>query len=74
MTSSSDYLTPEARARMAIDETGGTVPAGFVTEFRDRETRSIRLEQADADIPYDPAELDRRVVAPDQIGTSLCPV
>jgi len=59
---------------MAIDETGGTVPAGFVTEFRDRETRSIRLEQADADIPYDPAELDRRVVAPDQIGTSLCPV
>ncbi|MDE0117348.1 MAG: helicase-related protein [bacterium] len=69
MTSSSDYLTPEARARMAIDETGGTVPAGFVTEFRDRETRSIRLERADNDIDYNAAELDKKVVAPDQIRT-----
>ena len=57
------------RIRTEITETGGTVPAGFVTEFRDRETRSVRLEQADADISYDPAELDRRVVAPDQIRT-----
>ena len=57
------------RIRTEITETGGTVPAGFVTEFRDRETRSVRLEQADADIAYDPAELDRRVVAPDQIRT-----
>ena len=57
------------RIRTEITETGGAVPSGFVTEFRDRETRSIRLEQADADIPYDPAELDRRVVAPDQIRT-----
>ncbi len=57
------------RISTEITETGGTVPAGFVTEFRDRETRNIRLEQADADIPYDPAELDRRVVAPDQIRT-----
>ena len=57
------------RIRTEITETGGAVPAGLVTEFRDRETRSIRLEQADADIAYDPAELDRRVVAPDQIRT-----
>ena len=57
------------RIRTEITETGGTVPSGFVTEFRDRETRSIRLEQADADIAYDAAELDRRVVAPDQIRT-----
>ena len=57
------------RIRTEITDTGGTVPAGFVTEFRDRETRSIRLEQADTDIGYDPAELDRRVVAPDQIRT-----
>ncbi len=57
------------RIRTEITETGSTVPAGFVTEFRDRETRSTRLEQADTDIPYDPAELDRRVVAPDQIRT-----
>ena len=57
------------RIRTEITETGGAVPAGFVTEFRDRETRSIRLEQADADISYDAGELDRRVVAPDQIRT-----
>ena len=57
------------RIRTEITETGSTVPAGFVTEFRDRETRSTRLEQADADIAYDAAELDRRVVAPDQIRT-----
>ena len=57
------------RIRTEITETGGAVPAGFVTEFRDRETRSIRLEQADADIAYDPAELDRRVVAPTRIRT-----
>ena len=57
------------RIRTEITEAGSTVPAGFVTEFRDRETRSVRLEQADTDIPYDPAELDRRVVAPDQIRT-----
>ena len=57
------------RIRTEITEAGGTVPSGFVTEFRDRETRSIRLEQADADIAYDASELDRRVVAPDQIRT-----
>ncbi|MCQ3812727.1 MAG: DEAD/DEAH box helicase family protein [Acidimicrobiia bacterium] len=57
------------RIRTEITEAGGTVPSGFVTEFRDRETRSIRLEQADADIAYDAGELDRRVVAPDQIRT-----
>ena len=50
----------ESRIRTEITETGGTVPAGFVTEFRDRETRGIRLERADDDIPYDPSELDRR--------------
>ncbi|MCY3863619.1 MAG: DEAD/DEAH box helicase family protein [bacterium] len=57
------------RIKTEITETGGTVPAGFVTEFRDRETRSIRLEQADADIDYNAAELDKKVVAPDQIRT-----
>ena len=57
------------RIRTEITEAGSTVPAGFVTEFRDRGTRTIRLEQADADIDYNAAELDRRVVAPDQIRT-----
>ena len=57
------------RIRTEITEAGGTVPADFVTEFRDRETRQLRLEKVDADIDYRAAELDRRVVAPDQIRT-----
>ncbi len=57
------------RIRTEITEGGGTVPAGFVTEFRDRLTREQRLVLVDEDVPYDAAELDRRVVAPDQIRT-----
>ena len=57
------------RIRTEITEGGGAVPAGFVTEFRDRLTRSQRLELVDEDVDYDAAELDRRVVAPDQIRT-----
>ncbi len=57
------------RIRTEITEGGGTVPAGFVTEFRDRLTRSQRLERIDAEVDYDAAELDRRVVATDQIRT-----
>ena len=57
------------RIRTEITESGGTVPAGFVTEFRDRLTREQRLELVDEDVDYDAAELDRRVVAPDQIRT-----
>ena len=57
------------RIRTEITESGGTVPADFVTEFRDRETRHRRFEKVDADIDYNAAELDRKVVAPDQIRT-----
>ena len=57
------------RIRTEITEAGGTVPADFVTEFRDRETRQLRLEKVDEDIDYNAAELDRKVVAPDQIRT-----
>ena len=38
-------------------------------DYRDRQTRKVRWELADQDIPYDADELDRRVVAPDQIRT-----
>ena len=55
------------RIRTEISESGGTVPAEFVTEFRDRETRQLRLEKVDEDIDYSAADLDRKVVAPDQI-------
>ena len=57
------------RIRTEITESGGTVPAQFVAEFRDRETRAISLKKVDADIDYDAAQLDKRVVAPDQIRT-----
>ena len=57
------------RLRTEITESGGTVPADFVTEFRDRETRQLRLERVDTDIDYNAADLDRKVVAPDQIRT-----
>ena len=57
------------RIRTEITESGGTVPADFVTEFRDRETRQLRFEKVDKDIDYNAAELDRKVVAPDQIRT-----
>ena len=57
------------RIRTEITESGSTVPAEFVTEFRDRETRQLRLEKVDEDIDYRAADLDRKVVAPDQIRT-----
>ena len=57
------------RIRTEITESGSTVDKGQVTEFRDRETRQQRFELIDADIDYSPAELDRKVVAPDQIRT-----
>ena len=65
-------------------EVGGVLPFGYestgvetrftcgldpVAEFRDRLTRSERLERIDAEVDYDAAELDRRVVATDQIRT-----
>ena len=57
------------RIRTEITESGSTVPADFVTQFRDRETRQLRLEKVDEDIDYNAAELDHKVVAPDQIRT-----
>ncbi|WP_323670960.1 DEAD/DEAH box helicase family protein [Candidatus Poriferisodalis multihospitum] len=57
------------RIRTEITESGGTVPAEFVTKFRDRDTREHRLEKIDEDITYDANQLDRSVVAPDQIRT-----
>ena len=59
------------RIRTEISETGGTVDAGMVTEFRDRETREQRFDRMDDDLDYDTADLDRRVVAPDQIRTVI---
>jgi type I restriction enzyme R subunit len=55
--------------RTLISEHGSVINAGFQVDYRDRQTRKVRWELADQDIPYDADELDRRVVVPDQIRT-----
>jgi type I restriction enzyme R subunit len=55
--------------RTLISEHGSVINAGYHIDYRDRQTRKVRWELADQDIPYHSDELDRRVVVPDQIRT-----
>jgi len=55
--------------RTLISEHGSVINAGYQVDYRDRQTRKVRWELADQDIPYNADELDRRVVVPDQIRT-----
>ncbi len=59
------------RLSTAITEDGSTIEGGqgYVTTFRNRETRQERLENVDEDLTYDARALDRKVVAKDQIRT-----
>ncbi len=59
------------RINTAITQAGSKVDAGFFVDKRDRQTRKVRWEQLDEDLSYDAAQLDRDVVAPDQIRTVL---
>jgi type I restriction enzyme R subunit len=59
------------KIRTEIGERGSTIDAGIVTGFRHRETRQLRWEQIDEPLTYDPEQLDRKVVAPDQIRTVI---
>jgi type I restriction enzyme, R subunit len=59
------------RIRTAITEAGSKVDAGYYVEKRERETRKTRWEQLEDDFAYDPNQLDRDVVAPDQIRTII---
>jgi type I restriction enzyme R subunit len=59
------------RIRTKISEQGSTVEAGLVTRFRERESRKVRLEKLDEDVVYDAKQLDRDVVAVDQIRTVI---
>jgi type I restriction enzyme, R subunit len=52
-----------------ITEGGSKVEKGFFIDKRHRQTRRIRWLQLDEDFVYDPNELNRAVVAPDQIRT-----
>ncbi len=59
--------------RTKITQKGATVEASPDTMlgYRDRQTRALRWESPDEDLSYDPNELDRRVVARDQIRTII---
>jgi type I restriction enzyme R subunit len=57
------------RIRTQITEVGSKVEAGYYVELQERETRAKRWEQLDEDLTYEPNQLDRDVVAPDQIRT-----
>jgi type I restriction enzyme R subunit len=59
------------RIRTDITEHGSKVDAGFMTGFRNRETRQLRWEYNDEEIAYTSGELDRKVVAKDQIRTII---
>ncbi|MCC6855563.1 MAG: DEAD/DEAH box helicase family protein, partial [Microbacteriaceae bacterium] len=59
--------------RTRITAQGATVEAhpDTMLGYRDRQTRALRWESPDEDLSYDPNELDRRVVAKDQIRTII---
>ncbi|CAN5165020.1 type I restriction-modification enzyme R subunit C-terminal domain-containing protein [soil metagenome] len=59
------------RIKTEITERGSTIDAGLWTRFRERQTRRSRWELLEDDLPYTPAELDKKVVARDQIRTVL---
>jgi type I restriction enzyme R subunit len=59
------------RIKTEITERGSTVEAGVYVGHRDRSTRKVRWEEADEELSYAPGELDRAVVAPDQIRTVI---
>jgi type I restriction enzyme R subunit len=54
-----------------ITKHGSLVKAGFWVDKRDKLTRKRRWEQLDEDLDYPPEQLDRSVVAPDQIRTVI---
>lgn len=59
------------RIRTDITEAGSQVDAGFWVDKRDRATRKVRWQQLDEVLAYEAGDLDREVVAPDQIRTIL---
>ena len=57
------------RIRTTITAAGSTIEAGpgTMVGYRDRQTRKMRWEAPDEDVRYSPEDLDRNVVAIDQI-------
>ncbi len=59
------------RIQTRISQSGSKVEAGFYVDKRDKLTRKVRWEQLANDLEYDANELDRSVVAKDQIRTVI---
>jgi type I restriction enzyme R subunit len=59
------------RIETAITKQGGVVEKGEWAGFRNRLTRKVRWEAVDEPVSYTAAQLDRAVVAEDQIRTVL---
>lgn len=59
------------RIRTLISENGSTINSGFEVDKRDRLTRRKRWEKLDAELSYASTQLDRDVVAVDQIRTII---
>ena len=59
------------RIETKITEEGSTIEAGMTVDRRDRRTRNVRWEKLDEELPYSPGQLDRDVVAVDQIRTVI---
>jgi type I restriction enzyme R subunit len=55
------------RIRTKITEAGSKVESGYSVQIQERDSRKKRWEELDEDFAYDPNQLDRDVVAPDQI-------
>ena len=55
----------------AITRAGSTIEVGEFAGFRNRETRQVRWNALDEAIEYTASQLDRAVVAPDQIRTVI---
>lgn len=59
------------RIKTQITEQGSTIQAGFYIDKRNRQTRAVKWQQLDEDVSYAGKELDRSVVAVDQIRTVI---
>jgi type I restriction enzyme R subunit len=59
------------RIETEISKQGASVDAGYFVDKRDRQTRAIRWQQLDEEMVYAPEQLDRAVVARDQIRTVI---
>ena len=59
------------RIKTEITEGGGEIPSGFYVDKRNKLTRKIRWELLDEEMEYSADQLDRDVVAPDQIRTVI---